>query len=108
MNLYSLSVPTCNRSKMKCATSITVILAMFFVVTQTHGNPIFFDADEDFQRDESDLPEVPPIFHLRKKRATCDLLSWFNFNHAACAAHCIVLGNKGGFCDDKAVCNCRK
>uniref|UniRef100_R4G4L8 Putative defensin c n=1 Tax=Rhodnius prolixus TaxID=13249 RepID=R4G4L8_RHOPR len=49
--------------------------------------------------------------HLaRMKRATCDLFSfeskWFTTNHAACAAHCIFLGYKGGNCQD-TICHCR-
>ncbi|KAF5364142.1 hypothetical protein D9756_000148 [Leucocoprinus leucothites] len=40
-------------------------------------------------------------------QATCDLLSWSPFSGAACAAHCIGLGHKGGWCDDHKVCNCR-
>ncbi|XP_037938234.1 defensin-like [Teleopsis dalmanni] len=46
----------------------------------------------------------------RQKRATCDLLSIakLGINHAACAANCIRLGYKGGWCNDKAVCNCRR
>ncbi|ALC41984.1 Def [Drosophila busckii] len=43
----------------------------------------------------------------RQKRATCDLLSYLNVNHSACAAHCIAIGFKGGYCNDRAVCNCR-
>ncbi|XP_016998064.2 defensin-like [Drosophila takahashii] len=45
--------------------------------------------------------------HSRQKRATCDLLSKWNWNHTACAAHCIAKRFKGGYCSDKAVCVCR-
>ncbi|XP_050308390.1 defensin-like [Anthonomus grandis grandis] len=49
--------------------------------------------------------------HLRVRRATCDLgsLSIFGvqLNHAACAAHCIGHGNRGGYCNGQAVCTCR-
>nr|AAO72492.1 defensin [Drosophila melanogaster]AAO72494.1 defensin [Drosophila melanogaster]AAO72495.1 defensin [Drosophila melanogaster]AAO72496.1 defensin [Drosophila melanogaster]AAO72497.1 defensin [Drosophila melanogaster] len=45
--------------------------------------------------------------HSRQKRATCDLLSKWNWNHTACAGHCIAKGFKGGYCNDKAVCVCR-
>ncbi|KAH8367255.1 hypothetical protein KR084_012853 [Drosophila pseudotakahashii] len=47
------------------------------------------------------------VLHSRQKRATCDLLSKWNWNHTACAAHCIAKGFKGGYCSDKAVCVCR-
>lgn len=46
--------------------------------------------------------------HARSKRATCDLLSPFKVGHAACAANCLRLGFRGGYCNDRAVCNCRK
>ncbi|KAK9509724.1 hypothetical protein O3M35_006979 [Rhynocoris fuscipes] len=45
----------------------------------------------------------------RPKRATCDLLSLeimgFSVNNAACAAHCITMGRRGGRCKN-AVCHC--
>ncbi|XP_036331262.1 sapecin-like [Rhagoletis pomonella] len=43
----------------------------------------------------------------RQKRATCDLLSGTGANHSACAAHCILRGNRGGYCNGRAVCVCR-
>lgn len=47
----------------------------------------------------------------RQKRVTCDLLSasvkGVTLNHSACAAHCIVIGFKGGHCS-KGVCRCRR
>lgn len=46
--------------------------------------------------------------HRRQKRATCDLLSALNINHTACAAHCIARGYRGGYCNNQAVCNCRR
>ncbi|XP_039453839.1 defensin-A-like [Culex pipiens pallens] len=48
------------------------------------------------------LPE-----HHRQRRATCDLLSGFGVNDSACAAHCILRGNRGGYCNGKKVCVCR-
>lgn len=49
---------------------------------------------------------------LRQKRATCDLLSinimGNSLNHAACAAHCLAKGRKGGRCNSNAVCVCRR
>ncbi|KFB38581.1 defensin [Anopheles sinensis] len=46
--------------------------------------------------------------HQRFKRATCDLTSGTNIGSSACAAHCIVKGFRGGYCNDKLVCVCRK
>uniref|UniRef100_A0A224XQZ9 Putative defensin 2 n=1 Tax=Panstrongylus lignarius TaxID=156445 RepID=A0A224XQZ9_9HEMI len=47
----------------------------------------------------------------RVKRVTCDLLSfetqWFTPNHAACAAHCLVRGKRGGECRG-TICHCRE
>ncbi|KAH8291181.1 hypothetical protein KR054_009613 [Drosophila jambulina] len=63
---------------------------------------------------EEALPEVTEesvlavAEHSRQKRATCDLLSKWNWNHTACAAHCVARGNMGGYCNDKAVCVCRR
>lgn len=57
---------------------------------------------------EKDLPANADVQeHSRQKRATCDLLSKWNWNHTACAAHCIARKYKGGYCNDKAVCVCR-
>ncbi|KAH8331793.1 hypothetical protein KR074_012186 [Drosophila pseudoananassae] len=57
---------------------------------------------------EEDLPENADVQeHSRQKRATCDLLSKWNWNHTACAAHCLARKYKGGYCNDKAVCVCR-
>ncbi|XP_055380985.1 U-Asilidin(12)-Dg3b-like [Condylostylus longicornis] len=42
--------------------------------------------------------------NLRQKRATCDLLA----NEQLCAAHCLAQGFKGGWCDSRKVCNCRR
>lgn len=53
------------------------------------------------------LKQVEPELHGRYKRATCDLLSGTGVNHSACAAHCLLRGNRGGYCNDKAVCVCR-
>ncbi|XP_017066640.1 defensin [Drosophila eugracilis] len=52
-------------------------------------------------------PQQEVVEHSRQKRATCDLLSKWNWNHTACAGHCIAKGFKGGYCNDKAVCVCR-
>ncbi|XP_013119114.1 phormicin-like [Stomoxys calcitrans] len=54
------------------------------------------------------LKQLEPEVHARYKRATCDLLSGTGVNHSACAAHCVLRGNRGGYCNSKAVCVCRK
>lgn len=49
--------------------------------------------------------------YTRVKRFTCDVLSvearGVALNHSACAAHCLVRGKSGGYCNDKRVCVCR-
>ncbi|KAL1374311.1 hypothetical protein pipiens_004946 [Culex pipiens pipiens] len=44
---------------------------------------------------EAEVVEPLPEHH-RQRRATCDLLSGFGVNDSACAAHCILRGNRGG------------
>lgn len=61
-----------------------------------------------FVHGHSALKELEPELHNRYKRATCDLLSGTGVNHSACAAHCLLRGNRGGYCNSKAVCVCRK
>lgn len=53
-------------------------------------------------------PAVENNEHYRQKRATCDLLSGFGVNHSACSIHCVARGFRGGWCDSRAVCNCRR
>lgn len=48
------------------------------------------------------------MLHPRQKRATCDLLSFWNVKSTACAAHCLARRYKGGYCNNKAVCVCRR
>jgi Arthropod defensin len=68
---------------------IAVLVVMFGMVC---GTPI---------ADGYDQAVVP------QPRITCDLLSFLSLGDTACAAHCLVLGYKGGFCDSNKVCNCR-
>uniref|UniRef100_A0A1I8NJB1 Invertebrate defensins family profile domain-containing protein n=1 Tax=Musca domestica TaxID=7370 RepID=A0A1I8NJB1_MUSDO len=37
---------------------------------------------------------------------SCDLLSGLGVNHSVCAAHCLLLGKSGGYCD-RGICRCR-
>lgn len=41
---------------------------------------------------------------LKDPKVTCDILG----SDAACAAHCIALGYRGGYCDSQKVCRCRR
>ncbi|XP_055680861.1 U-Asilidin(12)-Dg3b-like [Lutzomyia longipalpis] len=51
-------------------------------------------------------PEEIPELSI-EPRVTCDLLGPTGWGDALCAAHCIALGHKGGWCDSHKVCNCR-
>lgn len=63
--------------------------------------------DDDYQRIPSEFGVAEQEDNHRVKRATCDLLSGFGWNHGPCAAHCMLRGNKGGYCSGKGVCICR-
>ncbi|XP_068084238.1 sapecin-C [Anabrus simplex] len=43
---------------------------------------------------------------VRQRRATCDLLSGLGVADSACAARCILMGKRGGYCE-KGTCHCR-
>ncbi|XP_077277620.1 defensin-like isoform X1 [Temnothorax americanus] len=57
---------------------------------------------------EDESSEVTPVEHHRERRITCDLLSGKGVGHSACAAHCIARNRRGGYCNNKGVCVCRK
>ncbi|XP_053963541.1 sapecin-like [Anastrepha ludens] len=62
----------------------------------------------ELEGDQLAVLKDEPVAELsRQKRATCDLLSGTGVNHSACAAHCVLRGNRGGYCNDRAVCVCR-
>ncbi|KAF7277748.1 hypothetical protein GWI33_009171 [Rhynchophorus ferrugineus] len=48
----------------------------------------------------------------RVKRATCQLgkfrIFGMKYNDSLCAAHCLVIGKKGGYCNRRNTCICRK
>ncbi|KAH8252749.1 hypothetical protein KR032_001649 [Drosophila birchii] len=69
---------------------------------------LLVEAEEPANQAVTKHPDEAVAEHSRQKRATCDLLSKWNWNHTACAAHCLARGNKGGYCNDKAVCVCRR
>uniref|UniRef100_A0A7G3AGS4 Putative defensin 2 n=1 Tax=Lutzomyia longipalpis TaxID=7200 RepID=A0A7G3AGS4_LUTLO len=96
--------------------ALLISFAVVVVVGVATAYPSTFE-EVDFSNDEDLLPSVhdfedpsfmQPEIHSRQKRATCDLLSAFGVGHAACAAHCIGHGFRGGYCDSKAVCRCRR
>uniref|UniRef100_A0A6B2EAI8 Putative defensin n=1 Tax=Phlebotomus kandelakii TaxID=1109342 RepID=A0A6B2EAI8_9DIPT len=95
--------------------TLLITFALVAVVGVVSAYPSSFVGDfedlDDRVPDEVVFQEAlfeQPEIHSRQKRATCDLLSAFGIGHAACAAHCIGHGYRGGWCDSRAVCNCRK
>ncbi|XP_061400737.1 phormicin-like [Musca vetustissima] len=90
-----------------------IVFAVFFVsacfIGQSSASPASNDGGEaNFVHGADALKELEPELHGRYKRATCDLLSGTGVNHSACAAHCLLRGNRGGYCNGKGVCVCRK
>ncbi|XP_019622557.1 PREDICTED: defensin, isoforms B and C-like isoform X3 [Branchiostoma belcheri] len=58
--------------------------------------------------------EAAPRFKSKmaaQPRVSCDLLSFSfggaAFGDSACAAHCLILGYGGGYCNGQKVCTCR-
>nr|AHY02950.1 defensin 1 [Triatoma melanica]AHY02951.1 defensin 1 [Triatoma sherlocki]AHY02973.1 defensin 1 [Triatoma juazeirensis]AHY02966.1 defensin 1a [Triatoma sherlocki]AHY02967.1 defensin 1a [Triatoma melanica] len=94
---------------MKCALSL---VTLFLVAALAYSYPADL-AQQPLDETQWEQPagEITEEHAARLKRATCDLFSfeskWFTPNHAACAAHCILLGNRGGHCVG-TVCHCRK
>ncbi|KAI8036296.1 defensin [Drosophila gunungcola] len=93
---------------MKFIVFLAIALALVAVVVQAQPVPEDESAPVDHPLVSQDAQEEALVEHSRQKRATCDLLSKWNWNHTACAAHCVTKGFKGGYCSDKAVCVCRR
>nr|A0A3G5BIB4.1 RecName: Full=U-Asilidin(12)-Dg3a; Flags: Precursor [Dolopus genitalis]AYV99523.1 venom polypeptide [Dolopus genitalis] len=54
----------------------------------------FATASQVFEEDEIDM----------EPRITCDLIG----NERLCVLHCLAKGFRGGWCDGRKVCNCRR
>nr|ALR99795.1 putative antimicrobial peptide defensin [Phaedon cochleariae] len=87
------------------AVAVFCFIFVSFVVS-CHGLPVELEDVDLGQTGDSSQGLV------RVKRVTCDVLNFeikgFKLNDAACAAHCLTLGKRGGWCDGHRVCNCRK
>ncbi|XP_014240919.1 defensin-like [Cimex lectularius] len=89
------------------------IFLIFFLIGAAYSVPTWHEEHELLDEEIWEPADPQPLVehHVRFKRATCDLFSfqskWVTPNHAACAAHCIARGNRGGRCKN-AVCHCRK
>lgn len=93
---------------MRCINILFVVFALFFLYSSTNAEEVSSAAEEVIVPEDDHPAAIPAVHHFRQKRATCDILSIFNVNHAACAMHCIGHGYRGGYCSDKAVCTCRR
>nr|AGK40895.1 defensin A [Nilaparvata lugens] len=98
-------------------TAVLLLVASVMALYVVHVNslPTGMPVEDDLVLTGDELPaavgrESAVATGSRAKRATCDLFSfetqWVTPNHAACAAHCIVLGKKGGYCSN-TICYCR-
>ncbi|TMW45884.1 hypothetical protein DOY81_009039 [Sarcophaga bullata] len=86
--------------------AVIMCLAAFFM-GQSVASPVEAAEESKFVDGVHALKTIEPELHGRYKRATCDLLSGTGINHSACAAHCLLRGNRGGYCNGKGVCVCR-
>nr|ARW29615.1 defensin [Corythucha ciliata] len=117
-----LSITAIKKHKHKEAIKMKiVVLLAVIVLAQGYPSPDTQDAELipepsgpdglDGHRPESTVqPPTEEDNSPRFKRATCDLMSfqskWVTPNHAACAAHCLAKGFKGGKCQG-TICHCR-
>ncbi|XP_017485410.1 PREDICTED: defensin-A-like [Rhagoletis zephyria] len=53
------------------------------------------------------IPEEKPKLQSRSQLATCDLMDATGWSKTLCAAHCILLGHRGGYCNGRSICVCR-
>nr|ABM66377.1 defensin precursor [Musca domestica] len=92
---------------MKYFTIVAVFLAVAVCyISQSSASPAP-NEEANFVHGADALKQLEPELHGRYKRATCDLLSGTGVGHSACAAHCLLRGNRGGYCNGKGVCVCR-
>ncbi|XP_053964771.1 defensin-like [Anastrepha ludens] len=94
---------------MKITVLILGLIWMFCLFAGTYAESTEGDCGEEEETtiQPNTLISESTLGLRRQKRFTCDLLSGFGFGHSACAAHCALRGNRGGYCNDKAVCVCR-
>lgn len=76
---------------MRCLMVFMLVLVLSVVLIS--GGPVANFEDEDRSLEQ----------HTRFKRATCDLFQ----DERLCAAHCLLRGKTGGYCNSQKVCVCR-
>nr|XP_014095043.1 phormicin [Bactrocera oleae] len=92
---------------MKTVVLFAGLLCAFCLFHSTKAAPADTAALEAVDAQLAVLKEESAVELSRQKRATCDLLSGTGVNHSACAAHCVIRGNRGGYCNGSGVCVCR-
>ncbi|KAL0280819.1 UNVERIFIED_CONTAM: hypothetical protein PYX00_002001 [Menopon gallinae] len=96
---------------MKFSVALLACLSVFLIQSAAAEDSESFSLEdlEDFPEIQlyASEEETESGNSLITPRITCDILGG-KFNHAACAVHCILKGYRGGYCDSKAVCNCRR
>ncbi|XP_073847349.1 uncharacterized protein [Musca autumnalis] len=65
------------------------------------------EADNSAADGDNSSSNNEPDEHGRVQVISCDLLSYWNVGDTACAAHCLWLGRRGGYCNSQKVCVCR-
>ncbi|XP_018799477.1 PREDICTED: sapecin-like [Bactrocera latifrons] len=93
---------------MKTIVLFAAFICVFCLFQGIKAAPADATALETVDAELAVLKADPAVELSRQKRATCDLLSGTGVNHSACAAHCLLRGNRGGYCNSRAVCVCRK
>ncbi|XP_011182229.1 sapecin-like [Zeugodacus cucurbitae] len=92
---------------MKTIVLFAGLLCAFFLFQAINAAPAGADVGELEEAELPGLEEQQLSESIRQKRATCDLLSGFGVKHSACAAHCLLRGKRGGYCNGRGVCECR-
>ena len=85
---------------------LLLIVGAAFVCALANAYP---EPITESQQDAAVAEGISILSSHRFKRATCDIAPGIfqGIGSAACAAHCLTKGFKGGWCDSRSVCNCR-
>lgn len=83
---------------------------MRFLFYATLFTAVFVYADPDLSlaEESDDLPAhlEDTAVQGRLGGGDCDLINIGNYRNFVCAARCVTLGYKGGYCNSKLVCAC--
>ncbi|XP_053680250.1 defensin [Anopheles nili] len=95
---------------MKCATIIcafAVVLMVALANSNVSAAAIPDVPNTLYDVELSEQTHQEALESHRTKRATCDLASGFGVGSSLCAAHCLALRKRGGYCNPQGVCVCR-